>query len=235
MAEPDTSSPHQLDEPPEVAAIFDFDGILFHPESRWKIRDVRLGQLGSRVSFQEAFDLFQSHQGSYPDLLLTDCFVLDEFDYPTASSDTPNITPPEVIARTAQNHLFRGHELIFFSLSRHRELQLITDRLMGELRFPVLKNPFSEARHVYPDRQQEMDFEALLATKYDLLSGLLRQKGHPTVNLSSSDTRRYLRIHLYYTDTQLASQLRDFVQAKQDQLIGGRNALTFSRIAYIAK
>ncbi|MCB1172529.1 MAG: hypothetical protein KDK39_03135 [Leptospiraceae bacterium] len=215
-----------------VAAVFEFDGIIFHPEARWKIRDIRLGVLGSRVNFPEALHMYQSHVEQYPEMLLTDCFTLDEFEYPFIESSDENITPPEVIARTASNHLFRGHDLFFLSFSQHRELQSITDRLIGELRFPVLKNPFSEASHLYP---RTGSFEQRAQDKFELVRRLLQRRDTRVMNRISSTQANYERIHLYHSDPLCAALLQRYVQDHKQELIGGRNAIVFSRIARAAE
>lgn len=211
------------------AAIFDFDGVIFHRDAKWKISDLRLGVKGSRISFHDALNLFKEYRKDKPDVLLTDCFTLDEFVYNKLDKSAMNFTPPELVAQTAQSHVFKGHDLYFLSFSKHRELSVITDRIAGELKYPVIKNPFHEARHLFPDVDY---YDGIQDEKLTLIIELLRRKDR-FYSRNMDDKVPYTRIYYYYTDKIIFQKLKKFLQANFENFEGGRNCITFNYIASI--
>lgn len=209
------------------AAIFDFDGIIFHPDTKWKVSDVRLGSTGSRISFEKALSSFKSLSRDNPDLLLTDCFTLDEFEYDHRDAHEMNLTPPLLVAKNAQNHVFKGHDLYFLSICKHRELSDITKKFIGELRYPILKNPFEVAKHLYPEQDY---YEGIHKEKFELFLALMQKKDQKA-SRSASKEKIYTRIYYYYSEEHFANQLRSFLKENFEKFEGGRNSITFSYIA----
>ncbi|MCB1324340.1 MAG: hypothetical protein H7A21_17365 [Spirochaetales bacterium] len=230
--------PVETDEIEErMAAVFDFDGLVYQAQSQWKVRNARLGVLGSRVLWKDAFVLYEDLIQRFPDLRITDCFTLDEYGYDrvTPGPDLPNITPPDSIMKTAQNHVFRGHDLLLLSRSTHRDLLVITEHLMGEPRFPVLKNPFEQARFLTPaeDRLPILKDHGV-DLKFALLSSLVRRNEDLQANAGQEDRdarSRYNKIFLYHTERSYVERVERFVRENLDSLTDGRNAIVPSYIA----
>lgn len=220
------------------AAIFDFDGVVFQPDAGWKIIDARLGVVGSRVRWERGCVLYENYRRHNPDALITECFALDEYAYGSAPVDGAlNITPPDSVMKTAQNHRFRGHDLILLSQSSHRDLLDITEHLMGERRFPVLKNPFEEARFLSPVEQNPLILTGHgIEHKFAIISELLAYKHNLRFNTENEpdDRGRYHKIYLYTTEPAYAQVLEDFTRKNLDDLLGGRNAIVHSFIAHPA-
>ena len=128
------------------AAVFDFDGVLYSPNAKWKIIDARLGVVGSRISWERGLQMYREASARFDGIQLTECFAPDEFEFATAPGQA-NLTLPQHLMKTAQNHAFRGHELLVISRYAFRDFLRVNERFMGQPGpLPLKGNPFEQAR-----------------------------------------------------------------------------------------
>lgn len=225
-----------IDQEETRAAIFDFDGVLFNDVAHWKVTDIRLGRLGERINWQLACNKFAVWQARNPELLITDCFTLDEFEFSAVNPlEFSQITPPVVLIKTAHHHKSRHHDLFLLSHSGHRDLLRITERLVQDLRFPVLKNPFEEAGFLQLSGRSDkpyLDTSSFHQARLDLLEKHLRFKGRRKFNRETEgNLPTYNKIFYYYTDLSFGPVITEYLDRNHERLEDGRTAIVPSYIA----
>ncbi|MEQ9366245.1 MAG: hypothetical protein RIF32_18545, partial [Leptospirales bacterium] len=128
------------------AAIFDFDGVLYSSSARWKVIDARLGVIGSRVAWEAGLRMYGQASRKFAGLQLNECFAPDEFEFAVVR-DHANLTLPRHLMKTAQNHIFRGHDLFVLSRYAFRDFLRVNERFMGQPGpLPLKGNPFEHSR-----------------------------------------------------------------------------------------
>lgn len=220
------------------AAIFDFDGVLYSPSAKWKIIDARLGVVGSRISWERGLQIYREASGRFDGIQLTECFAPDEFEFATAPGQT-NLTLPQHLMKTAQNHAFRGHELLVISRYAFRDFLRVNERFMGQPGpLPLKGNPFEEARMLVTEnyREAHSDTTLSLRKKFEAIQMMLQRQGDALSDADADEsadrpTLSFARIYLYYTEDSYAELSAQLLEQEREQLLGGRNAIVRSLIA----
>ncbi|MCR9141890.1 MAG: hypothetical protein NXI24_06530 [bacterium] len=238
------------------AAIFDFDGVLYSSSARWKIIDARLGVVGSRVAWEAGLRMYDQASQKFPGLQLNECFAPDEFEF-AVLRDHANLTLPRHLMKTAQNHIFRGHDLFVLSRYSFRDFLRVNERFMGQPGpLPLKGNPFEHSRLLVTEDYSAAhgNTGASLNQKFRRIVSMLElnrdtEETHPPsddrdpagapdsaiadqgADDSAPETGMYSRVFLYYTETGYPDLADQFLRSTMDDLAGGRNAIVVSYIA----
>ncbi len=219
------------------AAVFDFDGALYNNNARWKIADARLGVVGSRIAWDRGLEQFDLARKKFPGLLLGECFTPDEFEFETVRELEGNVTLPGVLMKTAQNHVFRGHDIYILSRYSFRDFMKVTERFMGDPGpLPMKENPFDYAKLLTTEDYSVVQHNSRegVQAKFFLLQDMLRYDdldAEPPRFRENSALPRYEKIFLYYTEDDYPPLIEPFVREKIEALSGGRNTFVLSYIA----
>ncbi len=235
------------------AAIFDFDGVLYSSSARWKIIDARLGVIGSRVAWEAGLRMYDQAAQKFPGLRLNECFAPDEFEFEIVR-DHANLTLPRHLMKTAQNHVFRGHDLFVLSRYAFRDFLRVNERFMGQPGpLPLKGNPFEHSRLLVTEDYSAAhgDTSRSLQQKFQMIASMLERRSDSeeesdsggsvsgsaaslpaaTADPASESPDAYSRIFLYYTEADYPGLAESYVRAEMDTLSGGRNAIVTSFIA----
>ena len=220
----------------EQVALFDFDGILFSPESRWKIRNPRLGVLGSGIAPDRMHHLFREILDEDPGTSILDHFSFDHFEvqgHPL--EDGINLLPPESIIPTARDHLGRRRELYILSSRPYRGLAGVTGPLYEEYKSTngredhfTRSNPFLGKKVLTPDSRESL--EDPIGAKVAALRNVLMKAGESDENENDS-RRRFSRIFLYLSEEDFLRAVKEFLEQYGEVLPEGRNSIVPVMIA----
>ncbi len=214
------------------AAIFDFDGVIFQPDSQWKVNNPHAGVLGSRVNWPQACAIFESILAKNPDAKLNEYFVLNEYHYLKKREDTgENILPLQILKKAARNHISRKHELFFLSCRSYRDLWEITQNIPDvEEKNTPLPNPFLNARHLSPPYEPISSApEKNIEIKFRLLASMLKKIKSSAANPEGI----FEKIFLYYTESEYRKVISEYLARELDNLEGGRNSIVAVQIAVV--
>lgn len=233
------------------AAIFDFDGVLYSSSARWKVIDARLGVIGSRVAWETGLRMFHQAANKFAGLQLNECFAPDEFEFATVR-DHANLTLPRHLIKTAQNHIFRGHDLFVLSRYAFRDFLRVNERFMGQPGpLPLKGNPFEQSRLLVTEDYgaAHSNTSLSLKEKFRTIASMLERhndsgdseasgKTQPDAPTTSTETDSpdlvpYSRIFLYYTEATYPDLSDEYLRKEMDELVGGRNAIVTSYIANV--
>lgn len=222
------------------AAVFDFDGVIFHKETRWKVINPRAGVLGSGMHWTKACKVYENIVDASPGTALNDVFHLDEYSFRyEIPQNITNRMPMDSVNQTARSHAARRRDVLILSGRYYPGLDRFLDGLYqtfhrelrpGEL--PVPKDPFENSRPIFPDQAMpvsELNVEKSIHRKMELLKSLLHrceEEEHVSVDTDCEEPFcRYDRLFLYYTEPQFFEYIHEFLRNEMDELCGGRNAI----------
>ena len=89
------------------AVFFDFDGLFFQPDTRWKVVQSSLEKLGTRLSFEECCRFFDGVVSAKRDARISDYFGIGEYKFdevefsPDRNVVQPGTLPEEVLPLTS--------------------------------------------------------------------------------------------------------------------------------------
>ena len=204
--------------------MFDFDGILFSEKSLWKIKNPRLGILGSSISPEKMHKIFLELKSQDPEIQLLDHFSFDSFDSSTGTGDPElNLLPPDSLIPTASHHLQKKRELFLLSARPYAGLAGVTEHLYenykngnGKNDHFTRENPFGGKKILTPSRDEIPDdpVEAKIAS----LAGVF-------LNLNGDEEPRFSRIVLYLSELEFLERLDRFLDHYREDLPSGKNTI----------
>lgn len=204
------------------AAVFDFDGIIFQPGSKWKIRNPQIGVLGTRIPWEDACLIFEKILAVNPQARLSEFYLLNEYSLIAESEFARgNLQPLDSVMKAARSHVGRKQDLFFLSSRSYRDLNEFTEQFMKPEDQRSGPNPFLASKLLFPP-YEPISAETFrnVENKFRLLTGMLR-----TVEDPNPPEAIYQKIFLYYTETEYESLISSFLQKNLDRLEGGRNAI----------
>ena len=228
--------------PKTVAAFFDFDALWFQPEASWQIKDPNLGQLGAKVSWEQACSCLQQIRKTKSLLKISDYYYFPILDWNTTPLHN-SITPPEVLWEVAISHINRRHDLYTISQGNCKELFTLTILSQKPEKSSIVANPFKKAIFVSKALQvnngKYLSLEDYIEQKITIMLNSLRctasSYNEITPERYQSPEKIYDQIFLYYTQPEYQGKLTQTLIAKQESLASRRMAIVPSRIAKVER
>ncbi len=214
------------------AAVYDFDGLWFQPDVRWKIVNTHLGVLGSPVRETEGCRIFESILRENPEARIHEYFALDGYQLDRIRPESGvNFTPVDLVLNTADSHFRRQCDIKVLSCMNYSGITDIVDRMFEhQLKYPVISNPFTDAKLLSPVAfgeaviPSEGGYAKAFERKVDLIKSLLKRH-------EEDHERPYEQIFLYFTEKRYPEMLEPYLREQMGELLGGRSAVVLSYIA----
>ena len=226
----------------KCAAVFDFDGVFFQPDTSWKIANPSMGVVGSRIPCKEGYRRFEEIRREEPDAELDEYFVPDEFEY-EAVDEEQNVLPISNLLHCARHHIFRRDDILiavppgFLGLIVKR-----TERVFEQLKnFMLFENPFRRANRIYLPEEAPLpfhDYAGRPGLKAEFYAAYLkysegREERNRLIEHFNPAGVFYNKLFLYHTERALELKIQNMLHRDLERLTDGRNAVVPMYIAHI--